>query len=95
MHSKSDNKEIIINDKPEEAIEEPFQSLRSRYQIGLETSMKGSNFIFDCVHLLYYKCHKISFKQSGSYIASPDWIKNEKTTINPINKRIKNAFNTL
>ena len=28
-------------------------------------------------------------------IDSPDWIKNEKTTINPINKMIINAYNTL
>ena len=49
--------------------------------------MRCSSFIFDCVHLLYYKCHKKSFKQSGSNIDSPDWIKNKKATINPINKR--------
>ena len=57
MHSKSDNMEIIINDKADEIIE-LFQSLLSRYQIGLETSMKGSDFVFDCVNLLYYKCQK-------------------------------------
>ena len=34
--------------------------------------MKGSEFVFDCAHLLYYKCHKINFKQSGKYIDSPD-----------------------
>ena len=45
---------------------------------------EGSDFIFDCVHLLYYKYHKINFKQSESYIDSLDWIKNKKATINPI-----------
>ena len=54
MHSKSNNIEIMINDKADEVIEELFQSLLSRYRIGLETSMKGSDFIFDCVHLIYY-----------------------------------------
>ena len=49
-------------------------------------SMKG---IFDYVHLLYYKCHKINPNRSGSYIDSPDWLKNKKATINPINR----AFN--
>ena len=39
--------------------------------------MKGS------VHFSYHKCHKIN--HVGSYIDSPDWIKN-KATINPINK---------
>ena len=57
MHSKSDNIEIMINDKADKVLEELFQSLLSRYQIVLETSMKGSNFVFDSVHLLYYKCH--------------------------------------
>ena len=59
MHSKSDNIEIMINDKADEFIEELFQSFLSRYQIRLEISIRGSDFIFDCVHLLYYKCHKI------------------------------------
>ena len=40
--------------------------------------MKGSGFIFDCVHSSYYKCHKINFKPGGSYIDSPDWIKKKK-----------------
>ena len=31
MHWKSDNIEIMINDKAEEVIEEVFQSLFSRY----------------------------------------------------------------
>ena len=47
--------------------------------------MKCSDFIFDCVHLLYYSCHKINLNFSGSYIDSPDWIKNKKATIHPVN----------
>ena len=39
MHSKIDNKEIMIN-KAGEVIEKPFQSLLSRYPIGWETSGK-------------------------------------------------------
>ena len=55
------NIEIMINDKVDEVIEELFQSLLSSYQIGLQASMKGSDFIFDCVHLWYHKYPKISF----------------------------------
>ena len=51
MHSINDNIEIMINDKPEKVIEELFQSFISSYQIGLETSMKSSHVIFDCVYL--------------------------------------------
>ena len=48
--------------------------------------MKGSEFAFDSVDLLYYKLHKISMNRGGSYIDSPSWIKNKKSTINPQNK---------
>ena len=51
VHSKSDNVEMMINYEDDEVIEERFQSLLSSYQIGLETSMKGSEFIFDWVHV--------------------------------------------
>ena len=92
MHSKSYNIEIMIDDKADEFIEERIQSLLSRYQIWLETSMNGSDFIFDCVHLLYYRCHKINFKHNGSYVDSADWIKSKKTTINPISKKDNKCF---
>ena len=45
MHSESDNIEIMINDKTDEIIEKFFESLLTRYQTGLETSMRGSDFI--------------------------------------------------
>ena len=47
--------------------------------------MKNSDFIFDCVNLLHYKCHKINLKHCSLYLDSPDWMKNKKATINPIN----------
>ena len=45
MHSKSNNITIMINDKADEVVEEILQSLLSRYQIELETSIKGSFFL--------------------------------------------------
>ena len=48
--------------------------------------MKGSNFIFDRVDLLYYQLHKVSLNRGRSYIDSPEFIKNKKLTINPQNK---------
>ena len=70
-------------------LEEHFKSLLNRYQNNLEKSIKVGEFVFDYVHLLYYKCHKINASRGGSYIASLHWIKNKKTTINPINKKCK------
>ena len=57
MHSKIDDIEIMINDESDEAIKELFDSPKNRYQNNLK-SMKVSEFVFDYVHLLYYKCHK-------------------------------------
>ena len=93
IHSKSDNIEIMINDKADEVIEELFQSLLSKHQVGLETSMRGSDFIFDCVHLLYYGYHQINFKRFGSYVATTKQqkSKNKKALINP-NKKYHKCF---
>ena len=77
----------MINDKSDEVIEK-----LSRYKIWLETLMKGSDFIFDCVHLLHYKCHEINFKCGGLYIDSSDWIRHKKATINPINRNNHKCF---
>ena len=67
MHSKSDNVEITINNKEDEFIEVLLQSLLHRYHIRLETSIKGSDLIFDCVRTQSnMKCHRTNFKLSGS-----------------------------
>ena len=55
MHSKSDNIEIMINDRVDEVIKELFDSLLS----SMKELMKGTDYIFDYVHLSYQKCHKI------------------------------------
>ena len=41
--------------------------------------MRGSDFVFNYVQLLYYKCHKINLNRGGSYIDSSDWIKKQKS----------------
>ena len=51
--------------------------------------MRGSEFEFDGVNLLYYDFNKISLNRGGSYIDSPEWIKNKKSTINPNNNDYK------
>ena len=68
-----------------------FDSLKNRYQNILET-IKGREFVFHYVQLLYFKCHQISPNRGGSYKDSPDWIKNKKVTINPINKKDNKSF---
>ena len=81
MHSKQDNKEIMINDEADEVIKELFHSLKNRYQNYLE-KMTGSELFF--VNLLHYKCHRINLNRCESYQDSPDWEKKKKPTINLI-----------
>ena len=82
MHSASDNIKFTPYNNANEVVNELFESLRSKYQDNLEISMRGSDFIFDSVQLMYYKCHEENFKRGGSCIDSPDWMKNKKATIN-------------
>ena len=56
-----------------------------RYQEELDKSIKGIHFIFDSVDALHYNHNEISLNRGGLYIDSPEWLKNEKTTINPKN----------
>ena len=86
MHLKSGNTKFMTYDNVNFFVDELFESLLSRYQSGLETSMRESDFIFDSVQLLYCKCHKINFKRGGLYIESSNWMKNKKTAITPKNK---------
>ena len=71
MHSKSDKIEIKMNGKADEVLKELIDSLKKRCQYNLE-SMKGRGFVFNCVNMLYYKCHKINLNRRESYIASPN-----------------------
>ena len=50
--------------------------------------MRGIEFVFDYVWLLYYKCHKTNLNRSGSYIDSADWIEKK----NPIKKKHNKYF---
>ena len=51
--------------------------------------MRGSDFVFDGANFLYYDFSKISISRGGSYIDSPKWLKNKKSTINPKNNYYK------
>ena len=48
--------------------------------------MRGSNFVFNSVDLLYYHLQKTSLRRiRSSYIDSPEWLKTKKATINAKN----------
>ena len=85
----------MINDKADEAIKKSFKSLLHRYQNNLEKLVKCNEFVFDYVQMLYCKCHKLNSSYRGSYLDSPNWIKNKIVTINPNNemKLLKSLLN--
>ena len=51
----------------------------------LQNKMRRSDFGFHGVNFLYYDFNKISLNRGGSYIDSPKWLKDKKSTINPKN----------
>ena len=75
MDWKSDNVEITMGNEAYDIIKELFESFKKRYQEGLETKMKGNQFAFESVNLLYCSLHKISLNRGGSCIDSPSWLK--------------------
>ena len=91
-HSKSNNMELMLDNNANEVVNKLF----SKGEICLETSVKGSDFIFDPVQQIYCKCHKANFTPGVSYIDSSDWIKKKKQQliitmklINCIKKKFK------
>ena len=89
MHTKSDNEEFMNSSDTDEIIKGLFESYLQKYEENLQEKMKGSEFEFDGVNFLYYDFNKISINRGGSYIDSPKWLKDKKSTINSINNNYK------
>ena len=89
MYTRSDNIEIMFGDDNDDIIEQIFESLLRKYEENLQNKMRGSEFEFDGVNFLYYDFNKTSINRGGSYIDSPKWFKDKKSTINPKNNNDK------
>ena len=85
MYTRSDDIEITFGDDNDDIIEQLFESLLQKYEENLQNKMRGSEFEFDGVNFLYYDFNKTSINRGGSYIDSPKWLKDKKSTINPKN----------
>ena len=83
MHTKSDNEEFMNGSDTDEVIKLRFESFLRKYEENLQEKMEGSDFEFDGVNFLYYDFNKTSINRGGSYIDSPKWLKDKKSTINP------------
>ena len=85
MYTRSDNEEFMSGSDTDEVIKLLFRSFLQKYQENLQNKMRGSDFEFDGVNLLYYNFNKISLNRGGSYIEPAKWIKDKKSIINPKN----------
>ena len=89
MHTRSDNEEFMTGSDTDVIIKGLFESFLQKYEENLQENMKRSDFEFDGVNFLYYDFNKISINRGGSYIDSPKWLKDKKSTINPKNNDYK------
>ena len=92
LYSKSDNVNILHAVDSIGVINELFDTFLKSYRDGLETKMTGSSYFFEKVDSLEYHFHKVTLKRGSSYIPSPKWINNKKSTINPQNTEDNNCF---
>ena len=92
MHTRINNLEIMVGSETNEIIKDLFESFLQKYQDGLKESMRGSEFVYDSVDVLYYNLNKVSLSRGRSYIDFPKWVKNKMATINPQNKKDDRCF---
>ena len=85
MYTRSFNEEIMKGSDTDEIIKLLFESFLKKYEENLQEKMKGSDFQFDGMNFFYYDFNKTTINRGGSYIDSPQWLKDKKSTINPKN----------
>ena len=81
----SDNEEIRLGNETDDVIKE-LNFFLNNYQKEQTILTNGSGFVFKSVDLLSYHVHKTSLKRGKSWIKSPEWLINNRATINPKNK---------
>ena len=85
MYTRSNNEEFVNSSDTNEVIKLLFKSFLQKYEENLQEEMRGSDLEFDGVKFLCYDFNKTSINRGGSYIDSPKWLKDKKSTINPRN----------
>ena len=85
MYTRSNNEEFMNGSDTDEVIKLLFESFLQKYEEDLQAKMRRSDFEFDGVNFLYYDFNKTSINRGGSYIDSPKWLKDKKSTTNPKN----------
>ena len=71
-----------------------LESFLRNYQEALKI-IKGSDFVFESVELVDYKLYSVHLRRGGSYIKSPEWLANKKSTIKLKKKMMMDACDEL
>ena len=85
MHTRSNAAEFMSGSDTEEIIESLYRSLLQNYNDNLQEKMKGSDFVFNGINYFYYDFNRVGINRGGSYIESPKWLTDKKSTVNPKN----------
>ena len=85
MYTRSNPAEFMNGSETEEIIESLYRSLLQKYNDNLQEKMKGSDFVFNGINYFHYDFNRVSISKDGSYIESPKWLKDKKSTINQKN----------
>ena len=65
MHPRESNINFVSYKDENQVLHELFDSLHSGLQGNLETPMRGGDFVFGSVQMMYYSCHKVKYRLSG------------------------------
>ena len=90
LYVKTKDVEITTKCDTNKTVNELFDLLIQSCNDLSEFSRRNSNLILEGVESMNHNFNQTS--KSGSYIESPDWIKNKKCTINPQNKNDNRCF---
>ena len=89
MHTRGNTAEFMNGSETEEITESLYRSLLQNHNDNLQEKMKGSNFVFNGINYFYYDHNRVSICKGGSYIDSPKWLKDKKSTVNQKNNDFK------
>ena len=89
MYTRSDNEELMIGDDTNEIIKSLFESFLQKFEENLQEKMRESDFEFVGINFFNHNFNKTSIYRGGSFIDSPKWLKDKKSTINPKNNDLK------
>ena len=85
MHTRSNSAEFMNGSETEKIIESLYRSLLENYNDNLQEKLRGSDFVFNGINYFFYDFNRVCISKGGSYIESPKWLNDKKSTINQKN----------